>query len=245
VDKSKDTDRGRAKEITYKESSIYALQHAEGLAKGIFPKHLNGDMTRNQTVSNWYLGGMAQNAPAPTVTTAEIDSLMPLYLGDELSPMSKAKAYANHVITLSRLVEARTKYSEDAVRRWKKNGRDAHLRYNMDKPEVNLAGVPIRPRTEREVKESALIEWDLLHARDVSEARSYRKRGFKYNFDTGAFDPTEKALAIEAKKARRAKKVAKKDRKLSEMKLKPGKNMVVPAYLSAPVEAGPGEEVSS
>ncbi|ORY31986.1 hypothetical protein BCR39DRAFT_524948 [Naematelia encephala] len=247
--------------------------------------------------------GVSERSPAPTnqvfadayITDRDarsnplIDDLMPLYLSEELSNrMAKHKIDAD--FWAKRFYESRERVQagKKAVVEWRAGGRDSDLRAIMDLPIAGLEGVPLIPRTAKEVREAAQEEFDEQIAESRRTPRTMWKRGRSFSperfrlwpevrselakrilssrfkeaeimvdgkVDESLLDAAEvirldktrdqfiwvkNARGLELSRKRRAK--AKRDQRLSvrmsTLKLKRGKNMVIPSDAQAP--AGPG-----
>lgn len=106
----------------------------------------------------------------------------------------------------------------------------------MDSDEAGLEGVPLRPRTVEEVREAALAE----HDEELEKEKKFVKRqivaGWTWDASVGKWVRGEKTLRrkrkIEAKK-RRAERI---EERMKGLKLKPGKNMVLPSEVKVAVD---------
>jgi large subunit ribosomal protein L24 len=191
----------------------------------IVPKTTHAPPPKDQSVADVYRAGGYEDQTA----NLAVDALMPLYLSEELSPR-----FAKH--TLTDLYKIRKEqreagkkaYIEAAVQQWKDLGRDRFLREIMDTEEANLRGVPLKPRSEREIREVAEIEWQQETERELLVVSKRLKRGYQWNYEEGKWVNGPRAQ-------RRVDKLAAKQRKahrlhvyLENLKLKQGKNMVVP-----------------
>ncbi|KAK4689099.1 hypothetical protein P7C73_g1008, partial [Tremellales sp. Uapishka_1] len=167
----------------------------------------------------------------------ELDSLMPLYLSEELSPrFSRAKATEGWNVRRSQEKQEREAFASDAVSKWEASGRDTGLKEVLELDQIGLEGVSVRGRTRKEVREAALAEFDADVVSKKKEVREARKEGRVYDWEgeTGAtWLEGEKGVKKEISKARRDRKERRMLQKLAGLKLHEGKNTFVPPELRA------------
>lgn len=157
---------------------------------------------------------------------------MPLYLSEELSPRFAKNKVAE--AWRQRKALERTKrdtIGDNAVQQWDDAGRDTGLREIMDSDEAGLEGVPLRPRTIEEVREAAWAE----HDEEFEAERKVVKRsivaGMKWDQRKRVWIPGEKGYKLARKQAKKKEKAMNLEKKMKELKLRPGKNMVLPPDL--------------
>lgn len=199
----------------------------------LIPLTLRSPPASDQSISDEYI----EKPGIRHHPTSVIDALMPIYLSEELSPR-----FAKHKVAeawrqrkdLER--SGRKTRGEKAVADWWLGGRDTGLREVMDSDEAGLEGVPLRPRTVEEVREAALAE----HDEELEKEKKFVKRqivaGWTWDASVGKWVRGEKTLRrkrkIEAKK-RRAERI---EERMKGLKLKPGKNMVLPSEVKVAVD---------
>ncbi|CAD6564185.1 MAG: hypothetical protein TREMPRED_004464 [Tremellales sp. Tagirdzhanova-0007] len=163
-----------------------------------------------------------------------VDVLMPLFLSEELAPR-----FAKHKISEAwkhrqdLLKSTRMRIGEDSVKAWELGGRDAGLRDVMDSDEAGLEGVPLRPRSVQEVREAALAEVDEEVERERKFVKSQIVSGMVWDSARHMYVRGDKAKQKLRKRLKKQKKAVKLEQRLSNLKLKPGKNMVLPPSLVA------------
>lgn len=159
-----------------------------------------------------------------------VDNLMPLYLSEELSPRfaghKVADAWKARQALRSRI---RIEKGEMAVEAWRKGGRDVGLRAIMDSDEAGLEGVPLRPRTREEVRSAALAEHDEEAAIEKKYVSAQIASGMTWDMGKGAWVAGHKARRAHRKKEKKARKRINLESRMRDLKLKEGKNMVLPA----------------
>lgn len=210
-------------------------------------------MTTFQLFSDEYIINPANRA----ADTGALDSVMPIYLSEELAPR-----FARHKIDATwraaRHYEAleRKEIAEDAVRSWVDGGKDEGLRKAMDSAIAGLKGVSIRPRTRAEVAESAVQEYSSTLAMAKKDTRRMRYKGMRFDgerfatwisdiqpvlLDRGqseeeiekakeefVFVKGPRARELTRQRVARVRREGQGKRRVGEIRLRPGKNMVVP-----------------
>ena len=161
-----------------------------------------------------------------------VDVLMPLFLSEELAPR-----FAKHKISdawkhrQDLLKSSRIRVGDNSVRTWELGGRDAGLRDVMDSDEAGLEGVPFLARSVEEVREAAMAEVDEEVERERRFVKSQKLSGMVWDTEQNRFVSGDKAKQRLRKSLKKQKKVVKLEKRLSNLRLKPGKNMVLPPGL--------------
>ncbi len=213
-------------------------QEAErAIVNSLLPLTLRSPPPTDQSISDDYI-----NTPDLRQDPV-IDALMPLYLSEELSPR-----FAKHKVSKTweyrKAVEAslRNQIGEDRVREFEDGGRDEGLRDVMDSDEAGLEGVPLRPRTVKEVREAALAEHDEEVTEERMRVKEFLVRGWNWDRERNQWIRGGKALRTQRKKLKKVEKAKRLEVRMRDLQLKPGKNVVVPKGLgleeSRMVEAG-------
>jgi large subunit ribosomal protein L24 len=171
---------------------------------------------------------------------------MPLYLSEELSPrFSRAKVVQAWKLKHEKRIADGKAHVEAAINAWRANGKDRYLREIADSNAANLRGVPIKPRSEREVREAAEIEWRILQEKELRAAAKKLKLGWLWDQSRGTkggYAPGPKVLRREAKLASKQAKAARMKDRLATMQMGPAKNMEVPKEIRKPrVRTAKGE----
>ena len=185
-----------------------------------------------QTISDDYLKRDADYEQI-TIEDRIRDLLMPLYLGEELSPRF-AHWKENQAFHQRRSVfhQQKEMFRQKAVEEWKKGGKDKGLRAVMNTAEAGLSGVPLSPRTEKEVQQAADIEYDTDLQRDLRRKAWEIRAGRIWNYATEQWEDTEQSEAKQRKQKRKAAKKVQKLQYLDTLRLPEGKNQVLPPGLS-------------
>lgn len=158
-----------------------------------------------------------------------LDHMMPLYLSEELSPrFALHKRQEMWKIRQNDQKTKREEYVEAAVAEWRSMGKDRYLREIADSPVSNLRGVPIRPRSEKEVRTAATMEWQQMEKERVQETARRMKMGYVWDATIEEWVAGPKAEKFAEKKANRLAKAAWNKERLARMTMSPAKNMVVP-----------------
>ena len=197
--------------------------------RNLIPITLREPLPKNQNIADEYL------ISTPGRPDYElIDNLMPLYLGEELSPrFAKNKIAAVYRARQHQLEQERAAYGSDAVAEWIANGRDEGLREIMESPLTNLSGAPLRKRNAREVREAAYLEFDMMRQDQVKEVSSRLRKGWKWDYGKETWIAGTKQVKFQEKMIAKEKKAEKIKRRLEGLKLRPKGNMVVPPHLRA------------
>lgn len=187
----------------------------------LVPKTVRSPPPRDQFISDVYLKSKRHEHA--------VDSAMPLYLGEELSPrFTRHDRAERYRVMEANLTKAKADYVAAQVEVWEALGRDRYLRETMDLPEANLRGVPIKPRTKAEIVEAAEIEWDQEHERKLAESKKQMRQGYRFNIERGVWEAGPVALHRQAKRERKVEKAEDLSQRLEKLKLSPRKNMYVP-----------------
>ena len=212
---------------TYQPSSIEVLREFDA-AKNLIPTTPSAAAPKDYQIADEYLkrdwtaGGSSQD-------DAVIDALMPLYLSEELSPrFSDYRRLSQYKVRVAQKEVEKQRYIEDEVTFWKYMGRDRYLRETMDLPEANLRGVPLKPRSKREVEEAAALEWAAENKRKTEEVAKMFKKGMLWDYEANGWKKGPKAVHRAAKWEAKKSKVDQQAKWLANLKLSPAKNMVVP-----------------
>ena len=92
----------------------------------------------------------------------------------------------------------------------------------------------IRNRTRDEIRQSALVEFDVLVRTQRAEVRQAARYERKWDVDTAEWIKSARDAKHERKKHRKQLKAEKILRRMENLKLEDGKNMVVPEAVRAP-----------
>ncbi len=152
---------------------------------------------------------------------------MPLFLSEELGPrFSRAKRTQAWNDRRTALQRERTTAVRQAVKDWEAGGRDSDLAVAL--AAANLEGLSIRGRTRAEVREMAAAQFD--EAQDMARRapRDAARMEMAWDSEQGVWVSGEKIAAAQKKRAGKLAKQVWKAKKMEELKLKPGRNMVVP-----------------
>ncbi|ORX34561.1 hypothetical protein BD324DRAFT_610123 [Kockovaella imperatae] len=162
-----------------------------------------------------------------------VDLLMPLYLGEELSPrFSSSKKRLAFKHRLSIFAQEKEDYIQRAVDAWEAGGRDRNLRAVLNSPEALLSGVPITPRTLKEVREAAELEYKRIREADMRDASKQIRKGKLWDYVNEGWLDTEKSKRKERKIRRKVEKAKLKLERLDQLKLRERRNQVLPPGLS-------------
>ena len=169
-----------------------------------------------RNISDTYINLNATSAISETEGTAgptnvdlpaEVDTMMPLYLSEELSPrFSRAKATRGWNLARAAEREEREKYAAQAVQKWRASGKDTDLTETLAR--VGLGGVTIRSRTAKEVREAAQEDYENALFERSRIARMAKRAGGTFDVVNDQWkvelDPAKLKRAL--KKAERAKR---------------------------------------
>lgn len=175
------------------------------------------------------------DAHAASPETPETDSTMPLFLSEELSPrFSRAKKTAGFNARRELLAKEREEVGRAAVREWEAGGRDRSLAEVLGGEGAEaLEGVKLRGRTRAEVREAAQVLFDQEQARLKRGVRDAKKMEMRWSKEEGDWVNGEKGENVIRKRERRSLKAKKVEKRMGNLTLEPGRNMVVPANLRA------------
>lgn len=203
------------------------------------PATLASPVPTDRSVSEAYrLEGGLSLSEHPTAI--HNDTLMPLYLSEELSPrFAKHKKLAAYNLRIANRRAGEVKFVDRAVAEWKAMGKDRFLREIADSPLANLRGVPIKPRSEKEVREAAKIEYSEDQALQLRIVAKKFRLGYLWDSTKNEWKRGPKAERRIAKKERKYAKAEERKIRLANMTLKPAKNMVVPEEILRPKRVRP------
>ena len=160
------------------------------------------------------------------------DNLMPLFLGEELSPrLSRRRTQLLWQQRQQVIASQRQEAINRAVEDWELMGRDTDLREIMDSSLADLRGVPLRPRSKAEVVEAAGLEFDTEREEEVKQLVKNMKFGYRYDREKGQWLSTPKSDAKERKLRMKERKRRRQERSLVNLRLPRGKNQVLPSQV--------------
>jgi large subunit ribosomal protein L24 len=136
---------------------------------------------------------------------SHIDTMMPLYLSEELSPrFSRAKATKGWNLRREQEQREREAYVKQVVDDWHAKGKDAGLEEAMR--QVGISAVRVRGRTADEVREMAAVEYEHMVEERSKLARQAKRVGARHDVDADKWMvPLENTtLKRKVKRARRA-----------------------------------------
>ncbi|WVQ64638.1 uncharacterized protein L199_002805 [Kwoniella botswanensis] len=192
----------------------------ETKAADLVPQHVNAPSPADTSFSDAYINHMNGNRKLNNEESNFVDLLMPLYLSEELSPrFGKYKTYKAY--RARREVEEleRQRAGKEAVEEWVMNGKDKGLKEIMDLDEIGLEGVFLKPRTRKEVRDSAITEFDLQNELTRKEVNMNVREGRLYDTELGDWFNGPKADNIERKRERKERKERKALERLERLKL--------------------------
>lgn len=200
--------------------------------ENLIPSTPGAGAPKDHSVADAYINNQASSSAGDDSRSTSahiIDALMPLYISEELSPrFSDYRRLSQYKMRVAQKEVEKQRYIEDEVTFWKYMGRDRYLRETMDLPEANLRGVPLKPRTKREVEEAAALEWASENKRKTEEVALMFKKGMLWDYEAGEWKKGPKAIHRDAKWEAKKSKVDQQAKWLANLKLSPAKNMVVP-----------------
>ncbi|KAK8845297.1 hypothetical protein IAR55_006010 [Kwoniella newhampshirensis] len=231
-----DPDLDTANDLTLDNSLV--LPNVESListdAADLFPQNINAPPPSNQDYPDAYLETLVKPEKFQRNEINYIDMLMPLYLSEELSPrFAKTKTYKAYRARREAEEIDREKAGNAAVAAWEAGGRDKGLKEAMELEAVGLEGVFLRPRTREEVREAAIIDFDVNNEAVRKEVNTAVREGKLWDYELSQWIDGPKAQKIERKRSRKERKARKISEKLQNLRLEEGKNMVVPPALRA------------
>lgn len=185
-----------------------------------FPRSLRappGDLPR--AISDAYIDSAGDAAPpAP-----EVDTLMPLYLSEELSPrFSRAKATRGWNLRREQEAAEREAYVRAQVDAWHAGGKDTGLEGAMAAMGLALgsdsaagARTRVRGRTAAEVREMAAAEYDDLLAKRGKLARQAKRVGARHDVESDKWMVRLENTTL-TRRAKRERRAAKREARLRE-----------------------------
>lgn len=170
----------------------------------IFPQHINSPPPASQGLADEYL------RPHSERNTEEIiaaDTLMPLYLSEELAPRwAKSKMWKAYKARREAAELEKRMIGKQAVEEWETQGRDRGLKAVIDLEAVGLEGVFLRGRTRAEVRQAAEGEYEAANAEVQAEVAQHVKEGRLYDPELGLWYNGRKAENKERKRERKERK---------------------------------------
>ncbi|OWZ29508.1 hypothetical protein LQV05_006759 [Cryptococcus neoformans] len=170
----------------------------------IFPQHINSPPPASQGLADEYL------RPHSERNTEEIiaaDTLMPLYLSEELAPRwAKGKMWKAYKARREAAELEKKMIGKQAVEEWEAQGRDRGLKAVIDLEAVGLEGVFLRGRTRAEVRQAAEGEYEAANAEVQAEVAQHVREGRLYDPELGLWYNGRKADKKERKKERKERK---------------------------------------
>ena len=164
-----------------------------------------------RSISDAYINANAKAAADTDVPfdslSADVDSMMPLYLSEELSPrFSRAKATKGWNLARAAEKEEREVFGAKAVQAWREGGKDAGIQGTLER--VGLGGVTVRGRTSKEVREAARSDYDNALFERSRIARMAKRAGGTFDVvnDRWKVEIDPATLKRTQKKAERAKR---------------------------------------
>lgn len=203
-------------------------------AADLFPQNINAPPPTNQDYPDAYLRALEKAEDFQRNEIDYIDMLMPLYLSEELSPrFAKTKTYKAYRARRDAEEAERERAGKRAVAAWEAGGRDKGLREAMELEAVGLEGVFLKSRTREEVREAAMIDFDVNNEAMRKEVNTAVREGKLWDYELSQWIDGPKAEKIEKKRLRKDRKERKIMEKLENLRLEEGKNMAVPPQLRA------------
>jgi len=146
-----------------------------------------------------------------------VDTMMPLYLSEELSPrFSRAKATKGWNLRREQEQQEREAYVKKVVDDWHARGKDAGLEEAMR--QVGINAIRVRGRTADEVRAMAAVEYEQMVEERSKLARQAKRVGARHDVDKDKWMvPLENSNLT--RKAKRARRAARREEKLRQMEL--------------------------
>lgn len=200
----------------------------------IVPSSSRARAPANQEFSDIYIDS-PEDRSRPTV-----ESAMPLYLSEELSPrFSRAKQTRGWNERRLREQAERVEIGRVAVEEWEAGGRDRALKELLADDSTGLEGVKIRSRTRQEVRDAAMAEYDEELAKRHKMVQQARKMGLKWDRHVEGWEAMPEPSVIPGgqqdkaanKRDRKDRRAVRLEKKLEDLKLEEGRNMVLPPDL--------------
>ncbi|WWD22239.1 hypothetical protein CI109_106730 [Kwoniella shandongensis] len=231
-----DPDLDTANSLTLENSLV--LPNVESLigtdAADLFPQNINAPPPSNPAYPDAYLKALDKPEGYQRNEIDYMDMLMPLYLSEELSPrFAKSKTYKAYRTRREAEESERERAGKQAVAAWEAGGRDKGLKEAMELEAVGLEGVFLKSRTREEVREAAIIEFDVNNESMRKEVNTAVREGKLWDYELSQWVDGPKAEKIEKKRLRNDRKERKILEKLENLRLEEGKNMAVPPELRA------------
>lgn len=183
----------------------------------IFPQHINSPPPASQGLADEYL------RPHSERNTEEIiaaDTLMPLYLSEELAPRwAKGKMWKAYRARREAAEMEKKMVGKQAVEEWEAQGRDRDLKAVVDLEAVGLEGVFVRGRTRAEVREAAEREYEAANAEVQAEVAHHVREGRLYDSELGLWYNGPKGEKREKKRERKERKARKVLEKMERLAL--------------------------
>ena len=208
------------------------ISQPQATLSNLVPLTLRSPPPLYQGVSDRYVNEETRFDQETSQLDPVIDSLMPLYLSEELSPrFAKHKVASAWRARQSLVSSTRARVGKVAVHQWELGGRDAGLRDIMDSDEAGLEGVSLRPRTVEEVREAAMVEHDEEVRAENKFVKEQIVKGMFWHTQKGEWVSGHKARRAERKKVKKAEKKGRIEEKMAKLRLQPARNMVLPPEL--------------
>jgi large subunit ribosomal protein L24 len=200
----------------------------------ITPSSSRAPPPSDQSFSDTYIDSL-DDRRHPTV-----ESAMPLYLSEELSPrFSRAKQTRGWNERRLQEQAERVEIGRLAVEEWEAGGRDKALQDLVSDGSAGLEGVSIRSRTRQEVRDAAMAEYDEELLQKKKSIQHARKMGLKWDRHVEEWEAMPEPIVMEGgqqhkaatKRERKVRRADRLEKKLEDLKLEEGRNMVLPQDL--------------
>lgn len=210
----------------YAAEPTLALGDARSIPQSITPTSMRAPAPKDQGWADEYI---FQAGARPD---ARMQAAMPLYLSEELGPRF-ARSKRQKGWRERREMEAfvRETTTKEELEAWEAGGRDAGIEEVLSTDLVGLDGAKIRNRTRQEIREGTEAEFDADLQKVKRDVRVAVRAGKLFDYDNGMYVLGPKAINIERKRARKARKQAKIIQRLERLNLKDAKNQVIPQDL--------------
>lgn len=202
------------------------ISPGEQLPAGMVPTSLRAPPPANQVWSDEYVFNLEGRGHE------SVQSMMPLYLSEELSPrFSRAKQTRgwNERRALERALRAGVQH--EALAEWEAGGRDAGLGEVLGLDIAGLEGVPIRARTRKEIRDAVAAEFDDEVAAARAGTARARAAGQLWDAQAGEWAEGPQGTNLERKRSRKDRKARKIIERLERLSLQDAPNQVVPKDL--------------
>jgi large subunit ribosomal protein L24 len=145
-----------------------------------------------------------------------VDTLMPLYLSEELSPrFSRAKATKGWNLRREQEEEEREAFVKAKLSEWHAKGKDTGLENAMKT--MGMSG-KVRGRTADEVREMARVDYNQSVEERSKLARQAKRVGARYDVDADKW-MVQLTGSKMTRKAKRERRAAKREDKLTQLVL--------------------------